>query len=330
MKRILHKIIASAIMLIALQITLTAQPVGSQIKTDTSGHISYWNGVDAWIPVAPGLPGQTLKFTAGVPSWNFGISTTIVTNITGTTAASGGNVISDGGTKVIARGVCWSTTPNPTILDNKTFDSIGIGVFNSNLFNLNYGTTYHIRSYATNNTGTSYGNDISFTTQQPNQFAIGQNYQGGIIAYILQPGDSGYVTGETHGIIVAPFDQSTEVTWSNGWPIGMPTGIDIGSGYANTNTIVANHGDGGSYAAKICYDLVLNGYSDWYLPSIIELSKIYMNRNAIGGFTSNKYWSSSQYDVGINFAYAITFGTGYTNGDNYKNGIAYIRAARSF
>ena len=69
MKRILHKFIASAIMLIALQITLTAQPVGSQIKTDTSGHISYWNGVDAWIPVAPGLPGQTLKFTEGVPSW---------------------------------------------------------------------------------------------------------------------------------------------------------------------------------------------------------------------------------------------------------------------
>ena len=82
MKRILHKFIASAIMLIALQITLTAQPVGSQIKTDTNGHISYWNGVDAWIPIAPGLPGQTLKFTAGVPSWvnNPQGFTTIVAN----------------------------------------------------------------------------------------------------------------------------------------------------------------------------------------------------------------------------------------------------------
>ena len=146
MKRILHKFIATAIMLIALQITLTAQPVGSQIKTDTSGHISYWNGVDAWIPVAPGLPGQTLKFTAGVPSWvnNLnGITTTAVSNITGNTALSGGNVISDGGAKITAKGVCWSTSPNPTIADNKTIDGGGIGGFTSFIIGLNSNTTYY-------------------------------------------------------------------------------------------------------------------------------------------------------------------------------------------
>ena len=167
MKRILHKFIASAIMLIALQITLTAQPVGSQIKTDTSGHISYWNGVDAWIPVAPGLPGQTLKFTEGVPSWvnnPNGIITTAVSNITGTSAVSGGNVISDGGAKITARGVCWSTSPNPTIADNKTIDGGGFGGFTSNLIGLIGGTTYFLRAYATSGAGTAYGNEVSFAT----------------------------------------------------------------------------------------------------------------------------------------------------------------------
>ena len=166
MKRILHKIIASAIMLIALQITLTAQPVGSQIKTDTSGHISYWNGVDAWIPVAPGLPGQILQFTAGVPTWvnnPNGITTTAASSITGTTAVIGGNILSDGGAAITARGVCWSTSANPTIADNKTIDGSGIGSFTSFITGLTSNTTYYIRAYATNSTGTAYGNEVNIS-----------------------------------------------------------------------------------------------------------------------------------------------------------------------
>ena len=179
MKRILHKFIASAIMLIALQITLSAQPVGSQIKTDTSGHISYWNGVDAWIPIAPGLPGQTLKFIAGVPSWvnnPNGITTLAVSNITGTTAVSGGNILSDGGAKITARGVCWSTSPNPTIADNKTIDGYGIGSYISNITGLLAGTTYFVRAYATNFAGTAYGNEISFSTPFPVYDIDGNGY----------------------------------------------------------------------------------------------------------------------------------------------------------
>ena len=167
MKRILHKFIASAIMLIALQITLTAQPVGSQIKTDTSGHISYWNGVDAWIPVAPGLPGQTLKFTAGVPSWvnnPQGFTTIVANNIASTTAMSGGNIASDGGAKITAHGVCWSIMPNPTIADAHTNNGAGIGNFASILTGLTMGTTYYLRAYATTSFGTTYGNEVSFDT----------------------------------------------------------------------------------------------------------------------------------------------------------------------
>lgn len=92
------------------------------------------------------------------------LSTTAVTNTTQTTAQSGGNITSDGGTTVTARGVCWSTSQAPTILDDKTTDGTGTGVFSSILTGLAPNTTYYARAYATNSAGTAYGNQISFST----------------------------------------------------------------------------------------------------------------------------------------------------------------------
>ncbi len=92
------------------------------------------------------------------------VTTTIVTNVTSTDAMSGGNVTNDGGASVTARGVCWSTSPDPTINDNKTLDGSGTGPFTSHLTNLTHSTTYYIRAYATNSEGTSYGEQKYFTT----------------------------------------------------------------------------------------------------------------------------------------------------------------------
>lgn len=92
------------------------------------------------------------------------VTTTIVTNVTSTTATSGGNVTDDGGATVTARGVCWSTSPDPTIDDNKTSDGNGTGAFTSQLTNLTHSTTYYIRAYATNSEGTSYGEQKYFST----------------------------------------------------------------------------------------------------------------------------------------------------------------------
>jgi uncharacterized protein (TIGR02145 family) len=92
------------------------------------------------------------------------LTTTAVTAITLTTATSGGNITSDGGASVTARGVCWATTTGPTTTDSKTSDATGIGSFISNLTGLLSGTTYYIRAYATNSAGTAYGNELSFTT----------------------------------------------------------------------------------------------------------------------------------------------------------------------
>jgi len=93
------------------------------------------------------------------------LTTTAISAISATSATSGGIIISDGGVSIIARGVVWSTSTNPTInLTTKTSDGTGTGSFTSSLTNLVPKTTYYVRAYATNSTGTGYGNEISFTT----------------------------------------------------------------------------------------------------------------------------------------------------------------------
>ena len=90
--------------------------------------------------------------------------TTEITEITQTTAKSGGNITDDGGAPVTARGVCWSTSQNPTISDNKTENGTGVGNFTSSISGLEPNTMYYVRAYATNSEGTGYGNERSFTT----------------------------------------------------------------------------------------------------------------------------------------------------------------------
>jgi|GEM_PF-2440166 len=91
-------------------------------------------------------------------------TTSSATAITSVSAFSGGNVTSDGGISVTARGVCWSKSTNPTIFDSKTSDGTGTGSFSSTILGLSPGTTYWVRAYATNAVGTSYGENSSFTT----------------------------------------------------------------------------------------------------------------------------------------------------------------------
>ncbi len=97
------------------------------------------------------------------------VTTNDISNITTNSAVCGGNVTSDGNGTVTARGVCWSTSPNPTInnlYDEKTEDGSGTGTFTSNLTNLTENTTYYVRAYATNEAGTAYGEEKSFKTEK--------------------------------------------------------------------------------------------------------------------------------------------------------------------
>jgi uncharacterized protein (TIGR02145 family) len=92
------------------------------------------------------------------------ISTSSITLITDAAASGGGIITSDGGAVVSLRGVCYNTQEGPTTLDLKTSDGNGTGQFTSSLTNLNPGSTYHVRAYATNSVGTAYGADLSFKT----------------------------------------------------------------------------------------------------------------------------------------------------------------------
>jgi|GEM_PF-1059419 len=92
------------------------------------------------------------------------LTTTTCTDITQNTATSGGEISSDGGSDVKLRGVCWSLSPNPTILKNKTVDAAGTGKFTSSLTGLIADTTYYVRAYAINNSGTAYGIQVTFKT----------------------------------------------------------------------------------------------------------------------------------------------------------------------
>jgi hypothetical protein len=93
------------------------------------------------------------------------VTTTAASSITATTAATGGNVTSDGGSSVTSRGVCYSTSSNPTT--PCTSNGTGTGTFSASLSGLTASTLYHIRGFATNSVGTSYGSDLTFTTSAP-------------------------------------------------------------------------------------------------------------------------------------------------------------------
>jgi len=148
--------------------------------------------------------------------------------------------------------------------------------------------------------------------------AIGENYQGGKIAYIDASG--------IHGLIAAPSDQGMADWGCLSTPISGADGTEMFTGKYNTNDIINGCPTTG-IAARLCGDLVLGGYSDWYLPSKDELNQLYINRYAIGGFANIYYWSSTEY--GQYDARRQDFSNGFQFYTNKANNDA-VRAVRIF
>ena len=224
------------------------------------------------------------------------VTTTAATAITGGVASTGGNVTNDGGAFVNEKGVCWSTSPSPTIADSKSIGGINTGIYNNIANGLVPSTTYYLRAYATNVVGTGYGNQISFTTSAT--LSIGSYYQGGIIGYFLQSGDPGYSSTIQHGIIFSQNDIGSGVLWGCvGTLVSGANGTLIGDGVQNTVDIITGCTTLG-IAAELCYNLTLNGYSDWFLPGNAEWIAVSVNLILVNGISNQQgYWTSNQFDA---------------------------------
>ena len=177
---------------------------------------------------------------------------------------------------------------------------------------------------------------------------IGSEYGGGVIAYVFTPHDSGYVAGEVHGLIAAKSDQSTlsGAPWYNGvFNNTGAIGAAVGKGRGNTELIVFKQGKVTNEflsAARLCADYVVTDdaetFDDWFLPSKDELNKLYLNKEMIGGFEGDGYWSSTEEDQ--QGAWRQSFYNGYQNYGNKRSegskGAAsgyygrHVRAIRTF
>ena len=146
--------------------TMDGSNIGSYTSNMTNLEHNTTYYVRAYATNAKGVTGygKEVSFTTLEKLLPTVTTATEVTDITVSSATCGGEVTFEGNVSVTARGICWSTMPNPTIEDNKTTDGSGVGIFTSNLSNLEHNTTYHVRAYATNEVGTAYGEEVSFTT----------------------------------------------------------------------------------------------------------------------------------------------------------------------
>lgn len=221
--------------------------------------------------------GDEIQFTTadGTPT-----VTTIMPTREGTTVTTGGHVVSDEGSPVIARGVCYGTTPYPDLgaAHNHTEDGSGTGTYSST-FEMPTAGVYYIRAYATNAMGTSYGEQL--TMDHP---------------YYNLPTFT--FSGQTYR--VAP-PATTTMNWGN--------------------------------ANSYCNSLTLYGYTDWRLPTKDELLQMYVDRNSIGGFNSNYWWSNTVYIAGNHSYYIVMFSNGdydqgYYNSNYYADGYYFVRPIR--
>ncbi len=165
--------------------------------------------------------GNEISFTTNEPEVPE-LTTVSITSITSSEAKSGGEIINDGGDDIIAKGICWNTSENPTISNSKTSDGSGMGSFTSRLTNLQKDTEYYVRAYSTNSIGTSYGNEISFKTPSMEiAFKTGWNF----VSSFVEPDSSDLLPDVT-----AELNPNLVIMKNANGKIYMPGGVNqIGS-----------------------------------------------------------------------------------------------------
>ena len=185
--------------------------------------------------------GDQVSFTTrnGIPT----VTTAEVTSIGSAWACNGGNITDDGGLAITARGVCWSTSPSPTLADAHTSDGNGAGSFSSYMTGLSMSTTYYVRAYATNSFVTVYGNQLSFTTTNEEHVYVDLGLPSGLLWAICNVGAD---WPEAYGDYFA-------------WGETQPK-----DNYTWSNYQYCNGGEGWNTLTKYCFDSSYgyNGFTD--------------------------------------------------------------------
>jgi uncharacterized protein (TIGR02145 family) len=132
-----------------------------ELQGQTIMNIHQSNGIVLQIPLNTI---DSITYTILNPGNLATLTTTLASSITNISAISGGNITNDGGTLITERGICYSSSPSPTTANTTIISGSGTGSFTSILTSLNANSTYYVRAYATNSSGTAYGNEVSFTT----------------------------------------------------------------------------------------------------------------------------------------------------------------------
>lgn len=236
------------------------------------------------------------------------VTTNTVSSVTTTTAVCGGNVTADGGATVTARGVCWSTSQNPTISNNHTNNDSGIGSFTSNMTGLSPNTTYYVKAYATNSRGTSYGAQRTFTTSSNCPSTV-TDYDGNTYSTV-QIGSQCWMkqnlrtTHYANGTSIALGSSTSTTTAYRYYPNNSSSNVSTYGYLYNWKAVMRNSSSSSANPSGV-QGICPNG---WHVPSDAEWTQL---TNYVGNQTQYQCGSSSN-----NIAKALASTTGWNGSSN--------------
>ena len=283
---------------------------------------SYWisiktrNALETWSKTAIPFYENTYYNFGGIKQFPK-VQTSSIQEINSVSASSGGVILSDGGDSIIAKGICWSTNPNPTIaLTTKTVQGGGSGNFSSTMNGLTGNTTYYVRAYATNSVGTAYGNQLKFVKNAIFQIA---DIDGNLY-------DTVTIGNQTW------MKQNLKVSKYRNGDI-IPNGLSDSLWSTTTNGAISVYNN--SIINDSVYGKLYNGYAvedprglcpvNWHIPSQIEWQslELFLGGNIIAGGAMKEsgfsHWVSPNYGANNSSGFTGLPGGGRSFNGSYSS-----------